>query len=151
MTERIAFNQLPKAMVEALMAGENYVNQTGVAPELLKLMRVLASQINRCAYCIDMHYKDGIALGIEPIKLYSLPVWRETDYYTDQEKAALAFTETVTRIDQAEGFDRHFDELKQHFEPDAVAHLIMAVIQINAWNRLAKATGLTPGSYQAST
>ncbi len=150
MTERISFNQLPKAMVEALMAGENYVNQTGLTQELLELMRTLASQINGCAYCIDMHFKIGLELGIEPIKLYSLPVWRETDYYTAQEKAALAFTETVTRIDQAEGFDWQFGDLKQHFEPDAVAHLIMAVIQINAWNRLAKATGLTPGSYQAS-
>jgi len=151
MSERIAFDQLPETMVAALMAGENYVNSTGLEKRLLKLLRLYASQLNQCAYCIDMHFKEGMAAGIEPLNLYSLPVWRETDYYSEAEQAVLTLVEQITRIREAHELEPVYEQLTAFFSKDEIAQLMMAVSQANTWNRIAKGIGMLPGRYQPAS
>jgi AhpD family alkylhydroperoxidase len=110
-----------------------------------------ASQLNGCAYCIDMHSKDARAAGETEQRLYALSAWRETDFFTEQERAALALTEAVTLLTDHERLDRAAHEAAQHFDPQSLTRLLYAVIEINAWNRLAITTASPePGSYQPS-
>jgi AhpD family alkylhydroperoxidase len=119
--------------------------------ELLELVRMRASQLNGCAYCIDMHSKDARAAGETEQRLYALSAWRETEFFTEQERAALALTEAVTMISDHERLDRAVHEAAQHFDPQRLTRLLYAVIEINAWNRLAITTASPePGTYQPS-
>ena len=149
MTARIPFPHIPKDLMAVMMYVENYVNSRGFSARLLELLRLRTSQINGCAYCIDMHYKEAIAAGEEPLRLYSLSVWRDTDFYDAKEQAALAWCEAVTSIHDHNPTDNLFTEMQQHFKDDEISHLTLAITQINSWTRLAKSFGFPPGRYQA--
>lgn len=148
MSNRISFSEVPKGVFEGLMSGEKYVNETGISHKLLELIRFRASQLNGCAYCIDMHFKEAIAADEEPQRLYSASAFREAEFYTEQEKAILDWTEKLTLMSQQSDLDESFSVLSGFFSKEAIANITMAIIQINSWNRLAKSCGFPAGSYQ---
>jgi AhpD family alkylhydroperoxidase len=126
----------------------DYLDRSGLDPHLLHLVRLRASQLNGCAYCIDMHWKDAMAGGEREQRLYMLEVWRESPGYTDVERAALAWTEAVTLVADGRVPDAAFEAVRPHFTDKALADLTLAVATINAWNRLSIAARLVPGGYQ---
>jgi AhpD family alkylhydroperoxidase len=135
---------------QAMRGLETYLHQSGLELSLLLLIKLRASQINGCAYCIDMHWKDLRANGESEQRLYGLDAWQESPYYTDRERAALAWTEAVTRIAETHVPDEVYEEVRPHFTDKELADLTLAVATINAWNRLAIATRAEPGKYQPS-
>ena len=143
--------EMQKAAPEAYhaMAGlQAYVNHCGLESTLLELVKVRASQINGCAFCIDMHTKDARAHGESEQRLYTLPAWRETPFFTDRERAALAWTEALTLVGETHAPDDVYAEVRQRFaEPELVA-LSMAIVAINGWNRLVVGFRAVPGTYQ---
>lgn len=148
MEQRIAFTDANKGLLDGLFKIGMYLKQSGLDHKLLELIKTRASQINGCAYCLDMHWKDAIVLGETEQRLYSLPAWKECPYYTDAERAALAYTEAVTKIPQTDVSDEVFNELSRHFNKAQIADLTMAIISINSWNRLNVAFRSTPGGYK---
>jgi len=149
MEERISYRQVPGELLGAMMQIEHYLGQSGLDVKMLNLMRYYVSQLNNCAYCLDMHFKEALAGGEELVRLHSVGAWRDTDYYSRQEQALLAWAETVTRLDkQAEQQTQEFDELRRYFSLKQIAQLTLAVTQINSWNRLVKAFHFRPGRYQ---
>jgi len=127
---------------------EQYIGQCGLEESLLHLTRLRASQINGCAYCLDMHWKDLRAIGENEQRLYSLDAWRECPYYTDRERAALAWTEAVTLVAQGHVPDAVYEEARSHFNEKELSDLTLLVAAINAWNRLCIAARIVPGGYQ---
>jgi AhpD family alkylhydroperoxidase len=118
-------------------------------PRLRELVRVRASQLNGCGYCIDMHTKDARAIGETEQRLYGLAAWRETPYFTGRERAALAFTEAVTMVADTHVPAQAYQEVAAEFEPDEIAALLGLIVTINAWNALSVASrAWVPGSYQ---
>jgi len=116
---------------------------------LRELVRLRASQINGCGYCVDMHTKDALAVGERDQRLYALPAWRETPYFTERERAALAFTEAVTLVADTHVPAEAYDDVAAHFSEDEVGALLSLIVTINAWNAIAVATrAWIPGSYQ---
>lgn len=113
-----------------------------------ELVKTRASQINGCAYCIDMHTKDARAAGETEQRLYALDAWRETPFYTDRERAALEWTEAVTLIAEDHAPDDLFQRVRQHFSEEELVNLTLAIVAINGWNRLAIAFRAVPGSYE---
>ncbi|HEV2731069.1 MAG TPA: carboxymuconolactone decarboxylase family protein [Terriglobales bacterium] len=132
----------------ALLGLETYLHQSSLELPLLHLIKLRASQINGCAYCIDMHWKDLRAIGETEQRLYGLDAWRESPYYSDRERAALAWTEAVTRITDGHAPDWVYAEVHPHFSEKELADLTLAIATINAWNRLAIASRAEPGKYQ---
>ncbi len=128
---------------------DHYSQNCGLEPSLLDLIKLRASQINGCAYCVDMHSKDARTGGETEQRLYNLSVWRETSYYTDRERAALAFTEAVTLIAEGRVSDKVYEEARQQFSDEELVKLMIAIVTINAWNRFT-IFGDIPGSYQPS-
>jgi AhpD family alkylhydroperoxidase len=137
-------------MLQALMGVERYLAGCGLDKKLLDLVRLRASQLNGCAYCIDMHWKDLRAEGESEQRLYGLGAWRESPYYTDRERAALAWTEAVTMVAATHVPDSVFDEVKQHFTQPELANLTLAVGMINLWNRISIASRREPGQYRVA-
>ncbi len=137
----------PGAM-RAMQGLESYVRQSGLEAPLLELVRMRASQINGCAYCMDMHSKDARAAGESEQRLYVLPGWREAPFYTARERAALEWTEAVTLIGRNHVPDETFERVSAVFSSKELADLTLAVVAINGWNRLAIALGSQVGSYQ---
>jgi AhpD family alkylhydroperoxidase len=132
----------------AMDALQRAVDGAGIDPALADLIRLRASQINGCGYCIDMHAKDARRRGDTEQRIYGLTAWREAPYYTERERAAFALTEAVTLIPGGVP-DDVFEEASRHFEPSEVAALIWAIALINAWNRVAiPSRDPTPGSYE---
>jgi AhpD family alkylhydroperoxidase len=116
---------------------------------LRELVRIRASQINGCAYCIDMHTKDARAIGETEQRLYSLPAWRETPFFTDRERAALAFTESVTLLATDHVPTEEYEHVAAHFSPDEIGALVSLIVAINAWNAISVSTrAWAPGSYE---
>jgi len=116
---------------------------------LRELVRIRASQINGCAYCIDMHTKDARAVGETEQRIYSLPAWRETPFFTERERAALAFTESVTLLATDHVPTEDYDDVAAHFSPEEVAALVSLIVAINAWNAISVSTrAWAPGSYE---
>ena len=146
--ERITLNDAPQGMLQLLLNIEAYIGKSGLDKKLLGLLKTRASQINSCAYCLDMHYKEARYAGETEKRLYSLPAWRETNYYTPKEQAALAFAETLTRLPAEENSDHIHDELKKYFSKEEIAYLTLAIAQINLWNRVVRSFGPTPGNYK---
>jgi AhpD family alkylhydroperoxidase len=139
---------LPEGM--RVMNALNHYSQTcGLEPGLLDLIKLRASQLNGCAYCVDMHSKDARSRGEAEQRLYSLSVWRETPFYTDRERAALAFTEAVTLIAERRIPDEVYEQERQQFSDEELVKLMLAIVTINAWNRFT-IFGDVPGSYQPS-
>ena len=126
---------------------QSYVDGCGLERGLLELVKIRASQINGCAYCIDMHTKDARAAGESEQRLYGLPAWRETPYYSARERAALAWAEAVTAI-RGDIEDAIYDGLRQHFSETEIVDRTFAVITINGWNRLAISMREPVGDYQ---
>jgi AhpD family alkylhydroperoxidase len=133
---------------QAMLGLETYLHQCGLEIPLLHLVKLRASQINGCAYCIDMHWKDARAIGETEQRLYGLDAWRESPYYTDRERAALSWTEAVTRVADTHVPDEVYEEVRPYFTEKELADLTLAVATINAWNRLAIASRTEPGKYQ---
>lgn len=140
----------PKAL-EALLGVETYVRNSGLSKTLLELIKIRASQINGCAFCLDMHTKDARFYGETEQRIYALPAWRETPFFTPQERAALALTEAVTLVAQMNVPDDVYEEAKKHFDEHQLAHVIMAIVVINGWNRVAVTTRAVPGEYKAGS
>jgi AhpD family alkylhydroperoxidase len=125
------------------------VRSSGLDHTILELVKMRASQINGCAYCIDMHSKDARAAGETEQRLYALNAWRETSFFTERERAALALTEAVTLLADTHVPDEVVEAASREFEPEDLTHLLYAIIEINAWNRLAVTTmAMEPGTYQ---
>jgi AhpD family alkylhydroperoxidase len=129
---------------------ERYLANCGLEKSLLELVKLRASQINGCAYCLDMHSKDALAAGETPQRLVALDGWRETPFYTDRERAALAWCETVTRISETHAPDKAFQAIREHFNETELVNLTLAITAINTWNRIAISFRPVPGSYQPS-
>ena len=146
--ERISFKDLPQGLAQVMLKTQEYVDNSGLDEKLLHLIRMRVSQINSCAYCLDMHFKEGIADGETPLRLFSVSAWRETPYYTPVEQAVLAFAETLTRLPEEHNSDHILDELNKYFDKHEIAKLTLAIVQINSWNRIVRAFGTTPGNYQ---
>jgi AhpD family alkylhydroperoxidase len=125
-----------------------YLSQSGLDKKLIDLIFLRVSQVNGCAYCIDMHWKDLRAAGETEQRLYGLDAWEESPYYTDRERAALAWAEAVTLVAETHVPDEVFAEAQRHFSEKDLADLTLAVVAINGWNRLNIAYRTTPGSYQ---
>ena len=136
---------------KALYALEQYLAGCGLEHGLIHLMKMRASQINGCAYCIDMHSKDARALGETEQRLYELDAWRETPFYTDRERAALAWTEAVTLVSQSHVPDEVYEEVRRHFSEKEIVDLTFVLATINAWNRLAISLRAVPGHYRPAS
>jgi AhpD family alkylhydroperoxidase len=127
---------------------EKYLHQSGLDEALMDLVKLRASQINGCAYCIDMHWKDLRALGESEQRLYGLDAWEESPYYTDRERAAFQWTEAVTEIRDGHVPDEVYEKVRLQFTDKELADLTLAIVAINGWNRLAIAARSVPGTYQ---
>lgn len=147
MQPRIDRNVAPGAY-QVLRGLETYLHQSGLEIPLLHLIKLRASQINGCAYCIDMHWKDLRAIGENEQRLYGLDAWEESPYYTERERAALAWTEAVTRVSETHVPDEVYEQVRPHFSEKELADLTLAIATINAWNRLAISFRVEVGKYQ---
>jgi AhpD family alkylhydroperoxidase len=148
MRPRLHYAKAAPGVYDAMDALDQYLAGCGLEASLLHLVRLRASQVNGCAYCIDMHWKDLRALGEGEQRLYSLDAWRETPYYSARERAALEWTEAVTRISDGHAPDSIYDAVRPHFSENELSDLTLAAATINAWNRLSIAARLVPGTYQ---
>ena len=149
MKELLNFAKASPGAITAFRGVETYVRSCGLDPALLELVRKRASQINGCAFCLDMHTKDARAAGETEQRLYALSAWRETPFYSVRERAALAWTEAVTLLADEPVSDALYEALREHFSEKEAVDLTMAVIVINGWNRLAATFRSPPaGSYQ---
>src|SRR5687768_3035383 len=146
--ERISQRELPQELIQTMMQVQQYIDHSGLDIKLLELVRMRVSQINSCAYCLDMHFKEGIEAGETPLRLISVSAWRETPYYSPKEQAVLAFAETLTRMPEEHHSDQIHEELDKYFSKEEIAKLTLAVVQINSWNRLTRSFGTIPGNYQ---
>jgi AhpD family alkylhydroperoxidase len=143
------YKTAPQAF-QAISALQAYVDSCGLERPLLELVKLRASQINGCAYCIDMHTKDARALGETEQRLYLLNAWRESPVYTDRERAALEWTEAVTLVADTGVPDDVYEVAAGQFKPDELANLTLAIATINSWNRLSIAFRAVPGAYKSN-
>lgn len=150
MTERISFQDVSTGLMDGLMKSEMYLKRSGLDLKLIELMKYRVSQINGCAYCLDMHHKEAIHMGETELRLYSLAVWRECPYYSEKERAVLAFAEALTQVSQQDIDDALFETLVQHFSKAQIADLTLAVAQINTWNRINRVFRPIPGNYKVN-
>ena len=150
MKARIEFHKVSPAATNAMLALQGYVNGCGLEHSLLELVKLRASQINGCAYCIDMHTKDARAAGESEQRLYLLNAWRESPQYSDRERAALQWTESVTLLSETNVPDEDYEQARAHFSEEELVNLSMAIVAINGWNRLCVGFRALPGSYQSA-
>src|SRR4051794_1333994 len=148
MKPRLDHMEAAPGATAAMFAVERYVRKCGLEPGLLELMKLRASQINGCAYCVDMHTKDARAKGETEQRLYATSVWREAPFFTDRERAALAWTEAVTLVSQGQVPDSVYQTARKEFSEKELVDLTMAVIAINGWNRLAISFRAVAGTYE---
>ena len=148
MEPRIDYLKSARGAYHALLGIEHYLQQCGLEESLQNLIKLRVSQINGCAYCIDMHWKDLRAAGEAEQRLYGLDAWEESPYYTERERAALTWAESVTNIKEGHVPDEVFERVKEFFNDKELADLTLAVTAINSWNRLSIAARTVPGTYQ---
>jgi AhpD family alkylhydroperoxidase len=148
MHARLDWYKVAPGAYKAMAGLEGFVKSAGLEAPLLELVKMRASQINGCAYCLDMHSKDARAAGESEQRLHALPAWRETPFYTERERAALAWTEALTLISEGHAPDDVYDALRKHFTEEESVSLTMAIVAINGWNRLAIGFRMVPGTYQ---
>jgi AhpD family alkylhydroperoxidase len=146
--ERFDYAKVAPGAYRAMAGLEHYLHESGLEENLLHLIKLRASQINGCAYCLDMHWKDLKSIGETDQRLYELNAWEEGPFYSDRERAALAWTEAVTRVADSHVPDEIYERVRQHFSEKEMADLTLAVAAINAWNRLAISARTTPGTYE---
>jgi AhpD family alkylhydroperoxidase len=138
-----------RAMAHLDKAATKELDNANIDPKLRELIRIRASQLNGCAYCIDMHTKDARAIGETEQRIYALPAWRETPFFTSRERAALAFTETVTLLADTHVPDQAYADVAREYSEQEVAALVSLIVMINAWNAVGVSTrAWEPGSYQ---
>jgi AhpD family alkylhydroperoxidase len=148
MKMRINYARVASAGYRAMAGLEAYLHGTGLEPALIHLVKLRVSQINGCAYCIDMHWKDLRAIGETEQRLYSLDAWQECPFYSDRERAAFLWAEAVTDLADGHVSDAVYDQVREYFDENGLAELTFVVVTINAWNRLAIAARTEPGTYQ---
>jgi AhpD family alkylhydroperoxidase len=147
MKARIDLMHVSPGIIHAMLGLERQVQKAGLDSKLLDLVRMRASQINGCAYCLDMHSKDARANGETEQRLYGLEAWRETPYYSTRERAALEWTEALTLVSETHVPDDVYERVRAQFSEDELAHLSLAVVAINGWNRMNVAARTVPGDY----
>lgn len=147
MKERLNYQTASPEAMQAMIQLEKQVHQGGIEEPLLELVKTRASQINGCAWCLDMHTKDARARGETEQRLYLLSAWREAPCFTERERAALLWTELVTVIDPHGVEDAAYDEARKHFDEKSLVNLTLAIIAINGWNRLNVAFRTKVGDY----
>lgn len=148
MKERLNILEVAQGAMKAMYGLEVYLNKSGLEPGLLHLLKLRVSQINGCAYCIDMHSKDLRASGETEQRLYLLDAWRESPLYSDRERAALAWAEAVTLVTEGHVPEEVYQEARKQFDETELANLTLAIVNINGWNRFNIAFRTVPGSYQ---
>jgi AhpD family alkylhydroperoxidase len=148
MEARLDYRKFNPEPLQAMLALEKYLAGCGLEHKFMHLLKLRASQINGCAYCIDMHSLDARAAGETEQRLYALDAWREAPFYTDRERAALAWIEAITLVSQTHVPDSVFEEVKAQFSDQQIVDLTFLASTINAWNRLAIATRSVPGRYK---
>ncbi|MGI9542416.1 MAG: carboxymuconolactone decarboxylase family protein [Cyclobacteriaceae bacterium] len=148
MEERISYYELPQEFLEGLHKTEAYLKSSGLDLKLLELMKYRISQINGCAYCIDMHHKEAIHLGETELRVHSLAAWRECPFYDEKERAVLAFAEVLTIANLNAVEDEVYDNLSKFYSKVEIAILTLGITQINTWNRINKVFRSTPGQYK---
>src|SRR3954465_10995685 len=149
MQTRLEAQKASPAAYQAMLGLETFVRkQSKLEPALIQLVKLRASQINGCAYCIDMHSKNARAQGETEQRLYGLTAWSETPFYTDRERAALAWTEALTLISQTHAPDDVYEQVRRHFSEVEIVNLTMAIVSINGWNRLVLGFRTVPGTYE---
>lgn len=147
MKKRLEYSEVAPKALGGMMMLERYVADAGIDKLLLELVKTRASQINRCAYCLDMHTKDARLAGETEQRLYALNAWREAPFYSDKERAALAWTEALTNLPTNEVSDEIYNEMKRHFNDKALVDLTIAIVAINGWNRLSVGFRTEAGTY----
>ncbi len=148
MAARMNYGKAAPGAMRAMNALETYLDDCGIEPSLKELVRLRASQINGCAYCVDMHSLDARAGGETEQRLYALPVWQETPFFTERERAALLWTEKLTLISVDHVPDEVYEQVRQHFTDAELVNLTLHIATINAWNRFAISFRDEPGHYQ---
>jgi len=148
MAERLNYAKAFPEGIHAMISLARVIGDSGLERSLLELVKTRASQLNGCAYCIDMHTKDARANGETEQRLYALSAWRETPFFTSRERAALAWTEALTNIQQGHAPDDVYELARTEFDEAELTRLTLAITQINSWNRIALAFRAEPGSYQ---
>ncbi|MGH2481980.1 MAG: carboxymuconolactone decarboxylase family protein, partial [Ktedonobacteraceae bacterium] len=148
MAARLHTIQAAQGAYQAMLKMGEYIHNCGLEASLLRLIETRASQINGCAYCLDMHTKDARADGESEQRLYLLPAWREATCYSEREQAALAWTEAVTLVAEDHVPDEVYERVRPHFTEEELANLTLAITAINAWNRLNVAFRTPAGSYR---
>lgn len=148
MTKRLNYAQASPGLMQAMRGMQEYADSTDLEPLLIELVKIRASQINGCAYCLDMHTKDARALGETEQRIYTLSAWRETPFFSERERAALAWTEAVTLLSENDIPDELYADTLKHFSEKDLADLTLVIIVINGWNRLAVPFRSEPGHYQ---
>lgn len=148
MKPRIELARLNPKVVQSLIGLGALIEQSGLEHKLLHLIQMRASQINGCAYCLDMHAKDARAAGETEQRLYGLDAWRESPYYSERERTALAWTEALTLVAATHAPDDVYEALQGQFTESEIANLTLAVAMINTWNRLNIALRTVPGDYR---
>ena len=145
---RIDLHNVNPAAYAAMLNLQKYVNAAPLDHKMMELVKMRASQINGCAYCLDMHSKDARAAGETEARLHVLAAWHEAPFYTDRERAALAWTEAVTLVADTHVPDEAYEEARKHFSEKELVDLTLAIVTINGWNRLCVAFRVPPGTYK---
>ncbi len=151
MKPRFSYAKAAPGVFDAMDALENYLAGSSIEAPLIRLINMRVSQINGCAYCLDMHWKDLMVQGENPQRVYSLDAWEECPYYSARERAALAWAESVTHIADGHAPESAYEAVRSQFSEKEMADLTLAISTINAWNRLSIASRLTPGTYQPAS
>jgi len=146
--QRFDFVKAAPGAYRAMAGLESYLHECGLEESLLHLIKLRASQINGCAYCLDMHWKDLKAIGEKDERLYELNAWEEAPFYSERERAALAWTDAVTEVSKSHVPDQLYENVRKHFSEKEMADLTLAIATINAWNRLSISARTVPGTYQ---
>lgn len=150
MQPRLDLNKLAPEAAKAMFAQERYVRNSGLDPKLLELVRLRASEMNGCAYCVDMHTKDARAHGETEQPPYAAAVWKEASFFSERERAALGWAEAVTLVSQDHVSDEIYEAARRRFSEKELIDLTMALVAINGWNRLAVSFRAVAGTYQPS-
>ena len=151
MTARMNYGKAAPGVMKAMMGLENYLEECGLEPTLLDLVKLRASQINGCAYCVDMHSLDLRAQGESEQRVNTVIVWEETPFFSERERAALLWTEKLTLISLDHVPDAVYQQVRQHFTDEELVNLTLAIAAINAWNRFAISFRSEPGHYTPKT
>ncbi|SFQ28328.1 carboxymuconolactone decarboxylase family protein [Salibacterium halotolerans] len=148
MKARVNYAKTNPGILKAMKQMEDYKDTTGFDQTLIELIKIRTSQINGCAFCLDMHTKDARAAGETEQRIYCLNAWRESPFYSEAERAVLALTEAVTLISEDGVPDAVYEEVLQHYSETAYIDLVFLIITINSWNRLAISNNNVPGAYK---